>query len=64
MQGLQVTFLTVENVRHGRRPTGHRPIEAANSLGIQGATMTAGVAGLRRDGRLPAELGVVGAPKG
>lgn len=52
MQGFQITFFTVENRRHGRHPMGHWLMETAKSLGITGATMTVGVEGIGRNGRL------------
>lgn len=52
MQGFQITFFTVENRRHGSHPMGHWLMDTAKSLGIQGATMTAGVEGIGRNGRL------------
>ena len=54
MQGFQITFFTVEGRRHGRQPMGHWLIETAKSLGIAGATMTVGVEGIGRNGRLHA----------
>lgn len=52
MQGFQVTFFTVEGRRHGHQPTGHWLVEAAKSLGIRGVTMTVGIEGIGRNGRL------------
>ncbi|MFT3666525.1 DUF190 domain-containing protein [Piscinibacter sp.] len=52
MKGYQVTFFTIEGRRHGPQAMGHWLIETARSLGIRGATLTAGVEGLGRNGRL------------
>lgn len=52
MQGFQVTFFTIENRRHRHQPMGQWLIETAQSLGITGATMTVGVEGIGRNGRL------------
>jgi PII-like signaling protein len=52
MKGYQVTFCTGEGRHHARRPMGHWLMESIKSLGITGATMTVGVEGIGRDGRL------------
>ena len=52
MNGYQVTFFTVEGRRHGREPIGHWLMETARSIGIKGATLTVGVEGIGRHGRL------------
>lgn len=52
MKGYLVTFCTGEGRHHGRKPMAHWPMETIKSLGITGATMTRGVEGVGRDGRL------------
>ncbi|TCP05169.1 uncharacterized protein DUF190 [Rubrivivax gelatinosus] len=52
MNGDQITFFTVEGRRHGRQPMGRWLLEAVKALGITGSTMTAGVDGIGRNGRL------------
>lgn len=52
MKGFQVTFFTAEGRQHGRRPMGHWLVETIKALGIPGATMSAGVEGIGRDGKL------------
>lgn len=52
MKGYQVTFFTSEGRHHGRKPMGHWLVETLKLLGITGATMTVGVEGIGRDGKL------------
>jgi PII-like signaling protein len=52
MKGYQVTFFTGEGRHHGRKPMGRWLLETIQALGITGATMTVGVEGIGRDGRL------------
>ena len=52
MKGYQVTFCTGEGRHHGRKPMAHWLMETIKSLGIMGATMTVGVEGVGRDGKL------------
>ncbi len=52
MQGFQLTFFTSEGRRHGHTPMGRWLVDTIKSLGMAGATMTAGVEGLGRDGKL------------
>lgn len=52
MKGYQVTFCTGEGRHHRGKPMGHWLMATIQSLGIPGATMTVGVQGVGRDGRL------------
>lgn len=52
MNGYQVTFFTIEGRRHGHEPIGRWLTETARGLGIKGATLTVGVEGIGRHGRL------------
>jgi uncharacterized protein len=52
MNGFQLTFFTIEGRHHGRQSIGHWLMDMAKSLGIKGATLTVGVAGIGRHGRL------------
>ena len=52
MNGFQLTFFTVEGRRHGQVPMGRWLTDTARALGISGATLTAGVEGIGRNGRL------------
>lgn len=52
MNGYQVTFFSVEGRRHGHEPIGRWLTEMARSIGIKGATLTVGVEGIGRNGRL------------
>lgn len=52
MKGFQVTFFTVEGRHHGRKSMGHWLMETVKGLGIKGVTMTVGVEGIGRHGRL------------
>lgn len=52
MKGFQLTFFTVEGRHHGRQSIGHWLMETTKSLGIKGATLTVGVEGVGRHGRL------------
>jgi PII-like signaling protein len=52
MNGFQVTFFTGEGRHHGHKPMGHWLMDTIKSLGITGATMTVGVEGFGRDGKL------------
>jgi PII-like signaling protein len=52
MKGYQVTFCTAEGRRHGHQPMAHWLMDTIRSLGITGATLTAGIEGVGRDGRL------------
>jgi PII-like signaling protein len=52
MKGFQVSFFTVEGRRHGHKVMGHWLIDLAKSMHIAGATMTVGVEGIGRSGRL------------
>lgn len=52
MKGYQVTFCTGEGRHHGRKRMAHWLMETTKSLGITGATMTVGVEGVGRDGKL------------
>jgi PII-like signaling protein len=52
MKGYQVTFCTGEGRHHGRQPMAHWLMETIKSLGITEATMTVGVEGVGRDGKL------------
>ena len=52
MKGYQVTFCTGEGRHHGRKPMAHWLMETIKSLGVMGATMTVGVEGVGRDGKL------------
>lgn len=52
MKGYQVTFCTDESRRLGRKPMSQWLMDTIKSLGINGATMTAGVEGVGRDGKL------------
>lgn len=52
MKGYQVKFCTGEGRHHGCKPMAHWPMETIKSLGITEATMTVGVEGVGRDGKL------------
>lgn len=52
MKGYQVTFFTIEGRHHGRRSMGHWLMETIKSIGIRGVTMTVGIEGVGRHGRL------------
>jgi PII-like signaling protein len=52
MHGFQVTFVTEENRRHGHEPMPEWLLQAAKSMGIQGATAVAAYEGYGRDGRI------------
>ena len=52
MQGFQVTFFTGEGRHHGHKQVQVWLMEVARSLGITGITMTVGVQGIGRDGKL------------
>lgn len=52
MKGFQVTFFTGEGRHHGREPMGQWLMATIRSLGISGATMSVGVEGVGRDGKL------------
>ena len=52
MKGFQLTFFTIEGRHHGREPMGHWIMDAAKALGVKGATLTVGVQGVGRHGRL------------
>ena len=52
MNGFQLTFFTVEGRHHGRQSMGHWLLETARAQGIRGATLSAGIEGIGRNGRL------------
>lgn len=52
MQGFQVTFFTEQGRHHGRKQVHDWLMEVGKSLGIKGMTMTMGVQGIGRDGKL------------
>ena len=52
MNGFQLTFFTVEGRRHGQVPMGRWLTDTARALGVTGATLTTGVEGIGRNGRL------------
>lgn len=52
MQGFQVTFFTEEGRRHAGQPMSQWLMDTLKSLGIRGATLSAGVEGIGRDGRM------------
>jgi PII-like signaling protein len=52
MKGFQLTFFTIEGRHHGRESMGHWIMDQAKALGVKGATLTVGVQGVGRHGRL------------
>lgn len=52
MNGFQVTFYTGESRRHGHTLVHEWLMATAKSLDIHGVTMTAGIEGVGRDGKL------------
>lgn len=52
MQGFQVTFFTEEGRRHAGQPMSQWLMGTLNSLGIRGATLSTGIEGIGRDGRM------------
>lgn len=52
MKGYQITLCTGAGRRHGHLPMAEWLMQTIRALGIRGATMTAGVEGVGRDGRL------------
>lgn len=52
MNGYHGVVFTAEGRHLGHKPLGRRFVETIRSLGINGATLTPGVEGIGRDGRL------------
>lgn len=52
MTGYQVTLFTGESRQHGHTPMDQWLLQTIKALGITGATLTAGVQGIGRDGKL------------
>jgi PII-like signaling protein len=52
MKGYQVAFFTIEGRHHRGQTMGEWLMATAKSLGIKGVTMTVGVQGVGRHGRL------------
>jgi PII-like signaling protein len=52
MQGFQITFFTEEGRRHAGQAMSQWLMGTLRSLGVRGATVSAGVEGIGRDGRM------------
>ena len=52
MKGIQITFFTQQNRRHGGKPLHQWLVDVSQSLGIVGATSARGVEGYGRSGKV------------
>jgi len=52
MQGIQLTFFTLQDRRHGNRPVSDWLLELAKASGLHGATVVAAAKGFGHDGQI------------